>query len=131
MRDDFIFTVDDLAMMREAQTDHMLDECVILSYAAGTANEYNEADAPVYTAGNSLICGIDMRSGSERHGQEMTVIQYDATLRLPIETLLKETDRVQIISRFCEYHAYPMYEIVSPIQRGPSGIRVLLRKIVT
>lgn len=130
MRDDYAFTSDELTAMREAQTDHMLDECVVLSYATGTRNEFNEADAPTYTAGEPVRCGLDMNPGSERHGPEMTVIEYDATLRLPLNTSLKETDRVRIIGRFSEMNEYPTYEIVSPIQRGPSGMRILLKKVV-
>lgn len=129
MSNDFAFTTDDLAMMRETQTDHMLDECVVLSYAAGTRNEFNEADAPSYTDSDPMPCGLDMRPSSERHGQEMTAIQFDATLRLPINTEVKETDRIRIISRFGLYPGELTYEIVSPIQRGPSGIRVILRKV--
>lgn len=127
---DFSFSTDELADMRTTQRDHMLDECVVLSYAAGTKNEFNEADAPSYTAGDPLPCGLDMRSGSERHGADMTVIQYDATLRLPLSAALKETDRLQIVGRFGEFHDTLTYEIVSPVQRGPSGIRLLLRKVV-
>lgn len=128
---DFYFTPDELAGMRQTQRDHMMDECVVLSYTAGTANEYNEADTPTYTAGNPIVCGLDMRSGSERHGPDMTMIQYDATLRLPLHTSLKETDRLQMVGRFGEFHDTLTFEIVSPVQRGPSGIRLLLRKIVT
>ena len=117
--------------MRETQTDHMLDQCVVLAYSAGTVNEFNEADAPTYAAGDSLLCGLDSRSGSERHGAEMTVIQYDAVLRLPLHAAIKETDRIGINGRFGEFIETVTYEIVSPIQRGPSGFRVLLRKIVT
>lgn len=127
---DFSFSADELAGMREAQRDHMLDECVALVYADGTVNELNEADAPTYTAGDPLPCGLDMRSGSERHGPDMTVIQYDASIRLPLSTSLKETDHIQIVGRFGEFHDTLTYEIVSPIQRGPSGIRLLLKKVV-
>lgn len=127
---DFSFDAQELDGLREAQRDHMLDECVVLSYSAGTRNEFNEADAPTYTAGDPLPCGLDMRAGSERHGTDMTVIQYDATIRLPLGTALKETDHIQTVGRFGEFHDTLTFEIVSPIQRGPSGLRLLLRKVV-
>ena len=127
---DFSFSSDELGEMRATQVGHMLDECVILAYAEGTRNEFNEADEPTYTAGDHLPCGLDMRSGSERGGFQMTQIQYDATLRLPIKTVIKEKDRVQIIARFGEYIDPITFDIVSPAQRGPSGIRILLRKAV-
>lgn len=127
---DYQFSADDLTAMRQTQTGHMLDSCQILSYAAGTLNEFNEADAPTYTEGDPVECGLDMRSGSERSGYEMTPVQYDAVLRLPLSAALKETDRVQIIARFGEFIEPLIFEIVSPIQRGPSGIRILLKKVV-
>lgn len=128
---DFTFTVNELAGMRETQRDHMMDTCVILSYSSGTPNEYNEADAPVYTEGSPLECGLDMGAGSRRFGQDMTPILYDAVLRLPMETAIKETDQVKIISRFDLFPEPLTYRIVSPIERGPSGLRILLRKVVT
>lgn len=128
---EFSFTPDDLTAMREAQTDHMLDSCAILTYAEGTRNEFNEADAPTYTEGAPVECGLDMRPGSRRFGGEMTVIQYDATLRLPLHTPVTEKDHIRILSRFGEMHDTLDYEIVSPIQRGPSGMRIYLRKVVT
>jgi len=126
----YSFTAKDLQDMRTAQNVHMMDECVVLSYSAGAANEFNESDAPVYAESDSMPCGLDMNAGSERHEVDMTVIQYDAVLRLPLNMLLKETDRLKVFSRFAEYPVPLTYEIVSPIQRGPSGLRVLLRKIV-
>jgi hypothetical protein len=126
-----MFTSCDLANMRTAQVDHMQEVCLIQEYTAGTANEYNEQDAPIYTTRLISICGLDMRAGSERHGTNVTAINYDATLRLPISALVTETDRVEMIGRYSEYPIPLVFEIVSPIQRGPSGIRVMLRKIVT
>lgn len=131
-----MFDATDLLNMRGAQTDHMMDVCVVLSYAAGTLNEFNEADAPTYTETSVVACGLDMapNTGRNRGGEnnltEMTVIQYDAVLRMPISTLVKETDRIKILSRFGEQIDPLTYEIVSPIQRGPSGIRLMLKKIV-
>jgi hypothetical protein len=131
-----IFTADDLVNMRGAQTDHMMDQCVILSYSAGTVNEFGEADTPTYTEQAVLACGLDMapntgRSrGGENYLSEMTVVQYDAIVRLPVLTVVKETDRIRMIGRFDEPIEDLTYEIVSPIQRGPSGIRLNLRKVV-
>jgi len=105
--------------------------CEVLSYTAGTANEYNEQDAPTYPTTYVGICGLDMRPGLERHGADFTTIQYDGTLRLPIGTQVKETDRIRVFERFAEFPNDLTYEIVASIQRGPSGIRLQLRKIVT
>lgn len=125
-----MFTELDLLDMRTAQDDHMQDRCVILSYTPGTLNEYNESDTPVETISAEIACGLDMRPSSERHNPDMTLITYDATLRLPIATAVKETDKIRITKRFGETITSLTYEIVSPMQRGPSGIRLMLRKIV-
>jgi len=125
-----MFSELDRANMRQAQTAHMLDRCEVLSYTAGTANEFNEYDAPTYPSIYESECGLDMRSGSERHGLDNTLVQYDATLRMPLSAPVKETDRIKILARFDEYPEALTYEVVSPIQRGVSGIRLLLRKVV-
>ena len=128
---DFSFSADELAGMRETQTGHMLDLCTILSYSTGTLNEYNEDDAPVESESAPIECGLDMNPGSRRFGEDMTVIQYDAVLRLPLHTPVTEKSRIKIVARFGEAHDPLTYEIVSPIDRGPSGIRIYLRKVVT
>lgn len=123
-----MFTETDLANMRATQDLYMQDRCKILVYAAGTVDDYGEPSSPTYTAGSEISCGLDMRPGSERHGQSLTTITYDATLRLPIDTALKETDRITITKRYDEDTTDLTYEIASPPQRGASGLRVLLKK---
>ena len=128
---DFGFTPDDLTDMCSTQVEHMLDQCVLITYTQGERNEFNEDDAPVEKFSDPLPCGLDMRAGSERHGLDMTVIQYDATLRLPLQTPLLETQKIQIIARFGQFITPLTFECASPPQSGPSGLRVLLRKVVT
>lgn len=128
---DFSFTSDDLTAMRATQTGHMLDQCVIITFTEGTRNEYNEDDAPVESESAPVECGLDMHPGSRNFGEEMTVIRYDARLRLPLHTPVAETNHVRIISRFGEAVSPLEFEVLSPIQRGPSGIRLMLRKVVT
>lgn len=125
-----MFTNNDLATMRATQEVYMQDTCRILVYAAGTADDYGEHSAPTYTPGSSIRCGLDQRPGFERHGAELTSIEYDGTLRLPVGTTLKETDRIRVTKRFGEDTTDIDYEISSPVQRGPSGLRVLVKKVV-
>jgi hypothetical protein len=124
-----MFTTADLINMRAAQDGHMQDRCQILVYAAGTTDDYGEPSAPTYTAGSEIICGLDMRPGFEKYGQDVTSVNFDATLRLPIATALKETDRITITKRYGEDTTDLTFEISAPVQRGPSGIRVLLKKV--
>lgn len=128
---DYSFSADELAGMREAQTGHMLDQCVIGQFTAGTRNEYNEDDSATYPDLLTVECGLNMNPGTRTFGEEMTIIRYDAILRLPLHTPVTEKDQIRIVARFDEHHDPLTFEIVSPIDRGPSGIRIYLRKVVT
>jgi len=122
------FTADELSEMRSAQTDHMMDTCVIQS-ATETVDGFGEY-VRTYADGSAIDCGLDMRSGSERDGADNIILEWDATLRLAITVSVTEKDRIKVTKRFGETLGSALvYEVVSPIQRGPSGIRVLLRRL--
>lgn len=125
-----MLTSTDLTNMRATQDLYMQDRCQILAYTAGAQDAYGQPTPATYTPGSEIACGLDMRPGSERHGTQNTVITFDATLRLPINTALKETDRITITKRYGEDTTDLTYEVAAPIQRGATGIRVLLRKVV-
>lgn len=122
-------TAAELAWMRTAQTSHMNDTAYLQVYSEA-ANTFGEM-VPTYTeSATATTCGLDMRPGSERHDPEKTVLEYDATMRLPITAAPNPRDRYRVTARFGEALATPLvFEVQSPIQRGPSGIRVLLRKV--
>jgi len=123
------FSADELATMREAQDGHMLDLCVIQTYST-TANSYGELITTYTDAATATACGLDMRPGSEQPRQDMTTLEWDATMRLPIATVLDAKDRLKVTYRFGELLATPLvYRVEGPIQRGPSGIRVKLRRV--
>lgn len=125
-----MFTSADLLTMRTTQNLYMQDRCKIGVYTAGTTDEYGQDSAPTYPPGSEIVCGLDMRPGFERHGAELTSIQYDATLRLPIATALTEKDRITVTKRYGEDTTDIVFEVSAPVQRGPSGLRVLLKKAV-
>jgi len=125
-----MFTSDELSGFRTAQTDHMMDTCVIQAYSS-TQNSYGE-EVVTYTDGTALACGLDMRPGNERHSTQYTTTEYDATIRLPIATAPDVRDRIKITKRFGEtLSTVLVFEITGPIQRGPSGIRMQLKKVTT
>lgn len=127
----FAFSQAELDSMRADQEGHMMDTCVILTSEDGTLNEFNEADNPNDQESDVVACALDMRSSSERQNAQTTVIQYDATVRLPIGTVVKENSRIKILTRFGETLTPSLtYDIAAPIQRGPSGIRYALKKTV-
>jgi hypothetical protein len=117
-----------LAFMRTVQEAHMQDTGYRLVYSR-TYNEVHESVDTWTASPTATACGIEMRSGSEKNRDDMTLIQYDAILRLPITTTIDFKDRFRLTKMYGESIAPIDYEIVSPIQRGPSGIRLLLKKV--
>ena len=125
-----MFTATDLANMRSAQNLHLMDVCKF-GTATQTADTFNQL-VETFAYGADVVCGLDMRPGSERHGVDKTLLVYDATIRLPIASAPDPIDRVKVTTRFGEALGTDLeYSIVGPIQRGPSGVRLLLKIIET
>lgn len=125
-----MLSADALSRMRTAQAEHMMDTCVIQT-CTQTANTFGEL-VETFADGSAQVCGLDMRPGSERHSQQNTALQYDATVRLVITTTLTAKDRIKITKRYGETLTTAIiYDIVGPIQRGPSAIRLMLKRVET
>lgn len=125
-----MFDANELADMRTAQTAHMMDTGYRMVHSQ-TYDAYNE---PVHTYTRSSVstaCGLEMKSGSETDKETMTLINYDAILRLPVNTVINYQDRFEVTKRYGETITALVYDVISPVQRGPSGIRVLLKRIET
>lgn len=118
----------DLATMRATQTAHMMDECV-LQACTQTVDSFGQM-VESFVDGTEQACGLDMRPGSERRGAQNIVVTFDASVRLAITAAPNPKDRVKVTKRFGETLTTALvYEIVGPIQRGPSGIRLLLKRV--
>lgn len=123
------FSAAELASMRATQVESLMDACVIQRHKY-TANAYNEQVSSWTDDKAETACGLDMRPGSERYSNRMTTLTYDATVRLPITASVDEKDRIKITKRFGETLATALvFDIAGPVQRGVSGIRLLLRKV--
>jgi hypothetical protein len=123
-----MFGTTDLAGMQAAQEGHMMDTCHRLIYSAAASN-YGEM-VPTYTESSTDIpCGLEQKPGSERWRADMTTLTWDATIRLPIGTTIDTRDRIKITKRFGVAVSGVAYEIVGPVQRGPSGIRLRLQEV--
>ena len=120
----------DLAAMRETQSAAMHDTGRVLAYTAGVRDEFGAYSAVTYTAQTAISCGIEMKPGSERYGAERITVNYDAILRMPLDTAITERDRFEVLTRYGETVDALVYEVAAPVQRGPSASRVLLRKVV-
>lgn len=125
------FPTGDLTRMQAAQQLHMHDVCHRLVYTR-TYDDYG-APVEVWTENTTDIpCGLDSRPGSESHNPTGVAVIYDATVRLPISQadVWDVKDRLLLTQRFGSAVTNITYWIASPVQRGPSGIRLLLKKVV-
>ena len=97
-----------------------------------TLDSYDQPVETFPTNSADLACGLDMRPGSERFTLDKTVTTYDATVRLPITATPTVGDRFRVTKRHGETLAIALvFNIISPIQRGPSGIRLILQRVET
>jgi hypothetical protein len=125
------FSAVDLTNMRATQDAHMMGTCKFQAVVE-TVDAMRELVQTWPADGAEVVCGLDMRSGIERHLTDKTLLEYDATIRLPIASAPDAKDRIKVTKRFGEaLGAALIYEIVGPIQRGPSGIRLLLKRVET
>ena len=128
---DYQFSDTELEGLRTAQDGHMLDTGNIQPVST-SADSFGQVVETWPTNSASIACGLDMRPGSERHGTENTITTYDATVRLPVDTTFDMRDKFRITKRFGETLTTPLvFAFVSPIQRGPSGIRAMLQRVET
>lgn len=128
---DYSFVAADLTALREAQDGHMLDTGNLQPITV-TADTFGQQVETWPSNSTAIACGLDMRPGSERHGIEKTVVEYDATVRLPLSTAPDLRDRFRVTKRFGETLGTSLvFNIVAPIQRGPSGVRLLLKRVTT
>lgn len=114
------FDKGELAAMREAQTAHMMDTCVIQSYGASGSTDLGRPTY-TYTDGDPIDCGFQHVSPREVM-QGTRVIMTSARLRLPLTATVKGQDRIKLTHRYGEALSTPeIYEIVGQPKRGPSG----------
>jgi len=116
--------------MEEAQEAHMMDTAVPQVYS----RTFNAVGEPVvtFTVGTAFACGLDMRPGSERQAPGNTLTDYDATVRVSWDNTLNTKDRISVTHRFgVALSAALVFDVVAPLQQGPSGSRFALRRIET
>lgn len=110
----------------------MQDVCRIGAYRE-SADEYGNPDTSspetLWTYGEEQICGLEhVRPRETLASGDVPLI--DARLRLPIDTEIDERDRIRIEQRYGEaLSKTQVFEIVGPVQCGPSGLVLLLRLV--
>lgn len=128
-----MFPTGDLTRMQTAQQTHMPDTCRRMSYSR-TQSE-SGADVETWTEiAVDIPCGIDQtskRSDAEKVESNMTVVVYDAVVRLPLAQAEQWNikDRLLLTHRFGTAITPITYGVAAPVVRGPSGIRLNLQKV--
>ena len=121
-----MFSTTELNGMRDTQTAHMMDTCVIYR---PLVTEKNSRGEPVKTwaEGVTSICGLQMEPLSREFGDGIIESNIDAILRLPLGTEIEPGDEIEIVKRFGEDIEPRRYEVDSFTNDGPSGCRVNLK----
>lgn len=127
------FPTGDLQRMQQAQTAHMHDTChrSVHSY---TPNDYNEQKSVWEEDETDIPCGIEQKArgdDSESVQNTHTEVRYDAIARLPISQaeVWDIKDKLIVTKRFGSSITPIEYGIAAPIERGPSGIVIKLKKV--
>lgn len=120
----------DLTVIRGTQVQSLPDTCYLQALTQ-TTNGFGEIVDSWADSGSAIACGLEMKSGSEKRKPENVVITYDAILRLAITEIPAETKRIRVTKRHNESVTAIIFDIVSPVQRGASGNRILLQKVST
>lgn len=124
---DFAFSVTELSAMQSAQDDHMMDTCTLDRYTDGGADIYGTPN-PTWVSDTPIACGFNTTRVEEVLGQTM-VPAAEAAIRLPLATVLNPKDRITITHRFGVAITAQSYTVVGDAERGPSGLKVGLKKV--
>ena len=121
----------DLLRMQSAQQSHMPDICHRSVYSR-TTDDYGSPIESWAEDTTDIPCGINQAAGSEVFGATEMTVEYDATIRLPLSQadVWDAKDRLILTKMFGLVITPIVYEVASPVQRGPSAIRLLLRKVI-
>ena len=121
------FTTTELDRMQSTQESAMMCTCTVGAYSS-TPDSYGNP-SPSYAYGTAIACGVQHIGPKEEQASgEVPVI--NAKLRLPIDTVLDERDRIKVTHRFgAAPSTAQVFEIEGPPRRGPSGLVVDVRVV--
>lgn len=113
--------------MRNTQESLMMDEGYKLIYSR-TIDTFGDESETYTQDSESTICGFEMLSGNEAHGSNMTVVTYEAIIRLPYDYSINEKDKFKI-TKFRGETVDWTFKIATPIQKGVSGLRINVNRV--
>lgn len=121
-----MFSTTELNGMREVQTAHMMDTCVIY-HVTGRTKDKRGQYVKAFDKGTESICGVQMEPLSMYGGENMRTADVDVVLRLPLGTVVAPQDEIEITKRFGEAVPVRRYEVQRFLNDGPSGCRAYLK----
>jgi hypothetical protein len=122
-----MFNLAELSSFQNTFDSSLQDSCTIDKYSA----TYNSVGEPIETwiSGNEIDCGLEMTGGIERYKGQIIVLDIDAVIRLPQDTVIDTRDRVTITKRFGVSISGIQFEITGFPKIGAAGCRVQLKRI--
>ena len=121
-----MFSTIELNGMRETQTAHMMDTCVIYRVTLREKNARGET-IKSFAKGVKSICGVQMEPLGKEYADMFVEANIDAVLRLPLGTEVTPGDEIAIVKRFGEKVPARRYEVDRYTNDGPSGCRAYLK----
>lgn len=119
----------DFSALRGVHQEHMWDVVRRLEYS----RTINEAGQPVETwveVPFDILCGYSPKGGVERASDNLTTLTWDAVIRLQGTTILDSKDRLKLIRTKTEpVDPALVYEIVGPVQPGPTVMLLRVKKV--
>lgn len=122
------FSSTELTRMRDTQETAMQDICVLQTFTEA-ADDYNQL-IRTWSDSDPIACGFDPTGGREITRADATVVFSDASVRLPIDTVIDPAYRIKILTRFGEEIDERIFGIIGEPQRGPSGLVLDLQKMI-
>lgn len=122
-------TLVQLSRMQAHAEESMWDTCQVIEYNGYATDDYGQPSPAYYLRWPVIACGYDANARKEVM-LETQVVLTDAVVRLPIDTVLDNRDRIKVTHRHgVAITGPPTYEIIGEQTRGPSAIRVNLRLV--
>lgn len=120
----------DLAAMRAVYGKSLHDTCDLMPRTTTTADDGQVVED--WVRSGSSACGFEPTGGAEQRRADMTILAYDAKLRLPLGTAITYLDKVKITRRYGTTLSTPLtFQVEGDPQQGPTGLVCLLKRVTT
>lgn len=120
-----IFTTEQLTAMRAVQASHMNDVVDIENITVYTDTYGDTIYSGVVQSG--VACGFDFTGGKEYDKGQVIVVEYDATVRLPLDTTIGINDNVTLKQLAGESHS-EVFEVFGYPRYGTTVMIVPLKR---